>query len=241
MATATATAGLKPGTEVEMKFAWIPHGRFLMGSDKADGEKPVHRVTITQGFWMGIYPVTQAQFEAVMGYNPSHFKGLPDSPNRPVEMVNWTDAQEFCEAFGKLTDRAIRLPTEAEWEYACRAGSSSEYWNGNGEAALKKVGWYGGEKGPSKGQTQPVGKLDKNPWGLFDVHGNVWEWCEDGYTNYPSEDQTDPIEQSNASSRVLRGGSWFNDPGNCRAAYRTGIAPTDRSNYCGFRVCFRLD
>jgi len=237
----TAPAVVQAGTTVEMKFAWIPPGRFLMGSDKADNEKPVHRVTISKGFWMGIYPVTQAQFAAVMGYNPSHFSDQPDSPSRPVEKVNWTDAQEFCTAFGTLTSRAIRLPSEAEWEYACRAGSNKEYWNGDGEAALKKVGWYGSTSGPSKGQTQPVGKLDKNPWGLHDVHGNVWEWCQDEYGPYSGEDQVDTIKRPNRQACVVRGGSWAFSPVNCRSTCRYRLAPAGRDNYVGFRVCFRLD
>ncbi|HEX4611742.1 MAG TPA: formylglycine-generating enzyme family protein [Urbifossiella sp.] len=230
----TAAAELKPGTDVQMKFAWIPPGRFLMGSDKADDEKPIHRVQITKGFWMGITPVTQAQFEAAMGYNPSHFRG----PDRPVESVSWSDAQEFCTAFGQLIGRPIRLPTEAEWEYACRAGTTAAYWSGDDEAALKRVGWY---TSTSQAQTQPVGKLEKNPWGLCDVHGNVWEWCQDGYVPYPGGDQSDPQGQANNNSRVLRGGAWNLNPGYCRAAIRTGRAPDARDNRIGFRVCFRLD
>jgi formylglycine-generating enzyme required for sulfatase activity len=235
----TATAPLPPDTEVEMTFAWIPPGRFVMGGDKENDEKPAHRVTITKGFWMGVYPVTQEQFEAVMGYNPSHFRG----PTHPVENVNWFDAQEFCTAFGKLTSRPVRLPTEAEWEYACRATTTSDYWSGNDEVALKRVAWYGSTNGPSRGQTQPVGKLEKNKWGLYDVHGNVWEWCEDVYEAYKGEDQTDPSnnKQSNDCSLVLRGGSWLDGPVGCRAAYRNRSAPASRGNRYGFRVCFRLD
>jgi formylglycine-generating enzyme required for sulfatase activity len=230
-------AHVKPGIEVEMKFAWIPPGRFLMGGEADDDEKPVHRVTISTGFWMGIYPVTQDQFESVMGYNLSHFRG----PTHPVENVNWFDAREFCQAFGKLTGRPIRLPTEAEWEYACRATTTSEYWSGNDEAALKRVGWY---SDTSNQQTQPVGKLGKNKWGLHDVHGNVWEWCEDSNARFTAEDRVDPglnIKYSDIDSRVLRGGAWRDTPGNCRAAYRYWGAPATRADFCGFRVCFRLN
>jgi formylglycine-generating enzyme required for sulfatase activity len=236
---ATATPELKTGTEVEMKFAWIPPGRFLIGSEKSDGEKPVHRVTISKGFWMGIYPVTQWQFEAVMGYNPSHFRG----PDRPVENVTWFEAQEFCQKFGELTGKPIRLPTEAEWEYACRAGTTSDYFSGNDEAALKRIGWYGGDNGPSKGQTQPVGKLEKNSWGLFDVHGNVWEWCEDWYAPYATGDQMDPCQLNKQSSEwcILRGGGWDNNPDICHATFRNFTKPANHSSSWGFRVCFRLD
>jgi formylglycine-generating enzyme required for sulfatase activity len=226
------------GREIEMKFAWIPPGRFLMGSDEDGDEQPVHRVTITKGFWMGIFPVTQDQFEAVMGYNPSHFRG----PTHPVANVSWLDAQEFCAAFVKLTGRPIRLPTEAEWEYACRATTTSAYWSGNEEAALKGVGWYGGDDKPSRGQSHPVGELAKNRWGLYDVHGNVYEWCEDCFAPYQDEDQTDPCQTEDQSSehRVVRGGAWEDDPETCRAAWRGCRTATDRLRSVGFRVCFRL-
>lgn len=228
----TAIAELKPGTEVEMKFAWIPPGRFLRGSSVNHSEKPVHRVSITEGFWMGIVPVTQFQFEAVLGYNLSTFRGL----DRPVDNVSWFDAQEFCKEFGKLTSRAIRLPTEAEWEYACRAGTTSDYWTGYNFDDLKCAGWYDCN---SNRQTQPVGKLAKNPWGLYDVHGNVAEWCQDWYRGYyTAEDQTDPQGQPDGDERVTRGGSWYAAAEFCRAAVRRGHVPSYRSDTVGFRVCF---
>jgi formylglycine-generating enzyme required for sulfatase activity len=237
----TPPTELNSCTTIEMKFAWIPPGRFLMGNDKGESdEKPMHRVTITRGFWMGIYPVTQSQFEAVLSYNPSQFKGNNDSSLHPVEMVNWSDAKEFCQEFSKLTERPIRLPTEAEWEYACRAGSNTDYWSGSGEAPLKRVAWYGGTAGTSKGQTQPVGKLDKNSWGLFDVHGNVWEWCEDPISGYSAEDDVDPLSLSGLG-RVLRGGAWNSNADACRAAFRNWKDSATRSASFGFRVCFRLD
>jgi formylglycine-generating enzyme required for sulfatase activity len=227
----TATAPIATGTEIEMKFAWIPPGRFLMGSDKVGAGTPVHRVTIAKGFWMGVYPVTQDQFEAVMGYNPSSVRG----PAHPVENVNWFDAQEFCQEFGKLTGRPIRLPTEAEWEYACRASATSDYWSGNDEAALKRVGWF---SGTSDNQTHPVGKLEKNKWGLSDVHGNVWEWCTDWFGPYLANDQTDPQGPPKGDARVQRGGCSCSGSADCRAAVRAACAPADRRNFFGFRACF---
>jgi formylglycine-generating enzyme required for sulfatase activity len=228
----------------EMKFAWIPPGHFLMGGNGVQNN-PQHRVTISKGFWMGIYPVTQAQWQAVMGYNPSNFSG----PDRPVEIASWDDCQEFCEKMAELTGKPIRLPTEAEWEYACRAGTTSEYFSGNGEEALKRVGWYGGNSGR---ETHPVGeKKAPNSWGLHDVHGNVWEWCQDLLGPLGSENVTDPVnlgddddddddDDVHGDARVLRGGCWYENA-NCRAAFRAGCAPGTRDEDCGFRVCFRLD
>jgi formylglycine-generating enzyme required for sulfatase activity len=221
--------------DIEMKFAWIPPGAFLMGSNaNDDDEEPIHRVKISQGFHMGVFPVTQEQWQAVMGYNPSNFRG----DDRPVEMVSWGDCQEFCERLAGLTSKPIRLPTEAEWEYACRAGMTSDYYNGSDETALKKVGWYSGNSGK---QTQPVGKLAPNAWGLYDMHGNVWEWCQDGYGQYPQGDVTDYIESEESEFRVLRGGSWYVNPVYCRAAIRNWDAPSGRLDHVGCRVVFCLD
>jgi formylglycine-generating enzyme required for sulfatase activity len=218
----------------EMKFAWIPPGTFLMGGNGVE-DNPQHRVTISKGFWMGIFPVTQAQWEAVMGYNPSNFRG----PERPVEMVSWEDCQEFCQKMAELTGKPIRLPTEAEWEYACRAGTTSEYFNGNGEEALKKVGWYSENSGK---QTHSVGETKAaNPWGLFDVHGNVWEWCLDYYGQLGQDKITDPENSKSGDTRVFRGGSWNDDAAGCRAAYRYRNAPGSRGDDVGLRFCFRLD
>jgi formylglycine-generating enzyme required for sulfatase activity len=222
-----------PGN-VRILFAWCPPGSFQMGETEQHNREPVRTVTLSKGFFMGVYPVTQAQWKAVMGTDPSHFKG----PNRPVEQVSWDDAQEFCKKLkGKVT---LRLPTEAEWEYACRAGTSTVYWSGNDEAALERAGWYCGNSGD---QTQSVGQLAANKWGLHDFHGNVWEWCEDWYAPYRAEDRIDPCQSNNDYSdhRVLRGGSWYNSPDNCRAANRYNYAPVPRySKHFGFRVCFHL-
>ncbi len=172
-----------------MKFAWIPPGSFMMGGSANDDEKPIHKVIITRGFYLGIFPVTQAQWAWVMGSGnrPSYFP----YDDRPVEQVSWDDCQIFCARLRELTNRPIRLPTEAEWEYACRAGTSTDYYSGNGEPALQQAGWYAGN---SDEQTHPVGKKAANEFGLYDLHGNVWEWCSDWYDEayYGKSDEKDP-------------------------------------------------
>ncbi len=218
-----------------MKFAWILPGGFRMGSDYGHSdEKPIHCATLSKGFFMGVHPVTQAHWEAVMGSNPSHFKGA----DRPVETVTWNDCQNFCERLAKQMGKAVRLPTEAEWEYACRAGTTTENYCGNFEAALKKVGWHNGN---SKSETHPVGQLPPNPWGLYDMYGNVWEWCQDWHGPYPKGDVVDYTGDKASENRVLRGGSWNKPHGFCRAAARFGLAPSVRWNDVGCRVVFCLD
>jgi formylglycine-generating enzyme len=243
---------LLPG-DVHMTFSFIPPGQFRMGSDheKADleDEKPVHKVTLTRGFFMGIHQVTQAQWKAVMDTDPSRFKG----PNRPVERVSWEECQEFCK---KLTSSlkghaTVCLPTETEWEYVCRAGTTTEYHFGdviNTDLANYNgdLSWNGSLKGKYRKRTTTVGFFPSNAWGLFNVHGNVWEWCEDWFAPYSAEDQTDPCrtEVHSDECHVLRGGSWLHDPGFCRAASRGRYAPLRRDDFCefcGFRVCFHLD
>jgi formylglycine-generating enzyme required for sulfatase activity len=269
--------------DVNLSFAWCPPGTFRMGSEhpeamKIDGcnatERPVHSVTLTKGFFMGVHPVTQAQWKVVMGTDPSCFKG----PNRPVEQVSWDDCQEFCQKLTGLMNAkgarvTVRLPTEAEWEYACRAGTTSEFWfgdvidvskanyNGNyqwngspkGQCRQQTTDvwglydvWNGSPKGQWRQQTTDVGTVGgKNPWGLYDVHGNVWEWCQDAWDEafYSKSPGQDPIcEEDQTSARVLRGGSWRDTPGYCRSAYRFRRGRGTR-NYgiIGLRVCFRLD
>lgn len=220
--------------DAEMKFAWIPGpGTFLMGGNGRD-ENPQCQVTINKGFWMGITPVTQIQWRAAVCPNPSGFQG----DNLPVENVSWLDCQEFCQQFSLFTRKPIRLPTEAEWEYACRAGSTTDYWIGNGVEALKKIGWFDAN---SQRQTKPVGKLLANPWGLYDVHGNVWEWCQDRHMELAAQTLIGLNDQSIEESRVIRGGSWFNSPTNCLAAYRGRFAPEKSNKLVGLRVCFCLD
>ena len=219
-----------PGN-VELKMVFIPPGAFRMGSNSSqafDHEKPVHIVTLTQGFWIGIHEVTQEQYEAVMGENPSEFKGR----KRPVEQVSWDEAQEFCKKASPLAGQTLQLPTEAQWEYACRAGSTTEYCNGDDEAALQRVGWY---RENSKNETHAVGELAANAWGLHDCHGNVWEWCNDVDDAYKRGDCTDPVGPQAGSERVIRGGSWLYDARLARAAFRDWIRPDSQDDYLGFR------
>ncbi|MFP4502229.1 MAG: SUMF1/EgtB/PvdO family nonheme iron enzyme [Candidatus Hydrogenedentota bacterium] len=244
------------GGGVMLDLVWIPPGEFLMGSPeseerRSDPEGPQHPVEITRGFWMGKYPVTQAQWEAVMGNNPSHFSekrlgtrvsrffGAPEKEysSWPVESISWNDCREFLKALNKrFTHDESRLPTEAEWEYACRAGSTTAYCFGDSESDLGAYAWYDDNSG---GETHPVGRKRANAWGLHDMHGNVWEWCEDdshsNYTGAPA-DGSAWVDSPRGSSRVLRGGSWFFDPGYCRSADRDGSAPGNGNCNLGFRL-----
>jgi formylglycine-generating enzyme required for sulfatase activity len=224
-----------------LHMVFICPGRFQMGSsDGAGDERPVHAVTLTQGLWIGRYEVTQAEWAGVMGSNPSQFAAGADAPRRPVENVSWNDAMSYC---AKLTSREsaagrlpggyeIRLPTEAEWEYCCRAGTTTRYSFGDEAGMLGRHGWYDGNSGK---QTQAVGGLSPNGWGLYDMHGNVWEWCLDSYGHYPSGSVSDPY-QASGPRRVLRGGSWFGSAIFCRAADRERLGPGSANVYCGLRV-----
>ena len=224
------------GGGVKMDFVLIKAGSFMMGSEKdyayAD-ERSVHEVTITKPFYMGVYEVTQAQWKALMGDNPSGFKG----DDLPVEMVSWEDCQKFL---AKLKEKAgqgmiCRLPTEAEWEYACRAGSKTEYSFGDDVGSLEDYAWF---RANSEEKTHPVGQKKPNAWGLYDMHGNVFEWCADGYDAgyYAKSPEDDPKGPAAAGSRVLRGGSWGYHADDTRSAYRIRVDPSGRRSYCGCRV-----
>ena len=221
---------------ISMEFVLIPAGTFMMGSLDSDteaneNEKPAHRVTISQPFYLGKYPVTQAQWKAVMGGNPSHFSGLfRRKPNHPVENVSWDDVQAFMR---KLNEREgggdYRLPTEAQWEYACRAGTETPRYHQDIDA----IAWYTVN---SSGQTHPVGQKLPNAWGLYDMLGNVYEWCHDGRQTYTSTSVIDPIGPTDAGARrVDRGGSGGDDARHVRAAFRDGGVPGLRYGYLGFR------
>jgi formylglycine-generating enzyme required for sulfatase activity len=220
-----------PAEGLAVQFAWIPPGEFRMGDGQIEEEKPVRKVTISKGFYMGVYQVTQSQWKAVMNYSGSRFRG----DNLPVEMVSWTECEGFCERMRELTGKSVRLPTEAEWEYACRAGTTTAFYTGDGEAAMRQAGRY---QGNSDWHTHPVGKLAANAWGLHDLHGNVWEWCQDWYGPYPAADQTDPRGSDAGEGRVVRGGSWRDPAEGCRASSRGSVDPTSRFFEIGFRVCF---
>ncbi len=211
-----------------MVFVQIPAGSFEMGSNSGDSdEKPVHRVTISRDFQMQATEVTQGQWESVMGSNPSNFKNC--GKDCPVESVSWNEVKEYIRRLNGRNDGwEYRLPTEAEWEYACRAGTTGDY-AGN----LDSMGWYGPNSGNT---THPVGKKEKNRWGLYDTHGNVWEWVEDWYGPYTSGSATDPKGPSSGSGRVDRGGSWYGVAGGCRSADRSYDSPGDRNGSLGFRL-----
>ncbi|HEX3019252.1 MAG TPA: SUMF1/EgtB/PvdO family nonheme iron enzyme [Chitinispirillaceae bacterium] len=206
----------------------IPAGTFSMG-DSEDG--PIHKVTLSP-FKMGAMQVTQRQYEEIMKSNPSNFKGDPD---RPVENVSWEDAIKFCEKLSQLKQVKCQLPTEAQWEYACRAGSESKYCFGDDNEKLQDYAWFAENSGHT---TQPVGKKNPNAFGLYDMHGNVWEWCSDRYGDYKNDDVSDPTGPESGSRRVLRGGSWRDGARGCRCAYRFCYRPGYRSVIIGFRVVF---
>jgi len=197
------------------------------------GEKPAHDVTLSTPFYMGKYEVTQEQYQHVMGRNPSVLKRRPDLP---VETVSWNDAQAFCKRVQVSTGENLRLPSEAQWEYACRAGTTIGYHSGDDEASLDKVAWYSKN---SKQTVHPVGQKEANAFGLYDMHGNVWEWCEDdwhgSYEGAPV-DGSAWIDEPRGARRVLRGGSWSVLPRFCRSACRYGLGPDGRYRINGFRV-----
>jgi formylglycine-generating enzyme required for sulfatase activity len=215
---------------VAQRLRWIPPGRFVMGSPESEAgrwpdEGPQHPVTIDRGFWLADTPVTQALWQAVMGENPSHFKGL----ERPVERVSWQDAQAF---FQQAKVAGLGLPTEAQWEYACRAGTPTATWRGDDPAVRTEIAWFDEN---SKGETQPVKTKPANPLGLYDMLGNVWEWCADPWrASYAST-----ARESAASERVVRGGAWGNDARYVRAAFRAGLEPAHRSVDLGFRLALQ--
>ncbi|MBX3730770.1 MAG: formylglycine-generating enzyme family protein [Candidatus Sumerlaeia bacterium] len=225
------------GSGVSMSLVWIPPDTFTMGSPSSESgrhsdEGPQTRVTLTRGFWMGETEVTQAQWNAVMGSegNPSHFKG----DDLPVETVSWGDAMEFCRRLSERSGRTVTLPTEAQWEYACRAGTPTRYSFGDGQAALPNYAWFSSNSG---NQTQPVRARQPNAWGLYDMHGNVLEWCLDFYVDsFPGGIETDPAGPSSGWDHVIRGGSFYDEPAYLRSADRSKSAPGNRVKAIGFRV-----
>ncbi|MDD2717294.1 MAG: SUMF1/EgtB/PvdO family nonheme iron enzyme [Candidatus Wallbacteria bacterium] len=217
--------------EVTMDFVWVPSGSFTMGSPDSETGRTTsevqHTVNITKGFWLGKYEVTQSQWQAVTGRNPSHFSGYP---NRPVEEVSWNDCQSFITSLNGKGIGTFRLPNEAEWEYACRAGSTSAYyWGTNPD---EKYMWYNS----TSGSTHDVGGKLPNTWGLYDMSGNVWEWCNDRYGMYNSSIQNDPQGPSTGSYFVSRGGSFYHADYYSRSAYRGNYVSTYYNDFLGLRI-----
>ncbi len=216
---------------VKLELVDIPAGSFSMGSDDYDDEKPIHKVAL-KAFKIGKYPITQQQYQSVMGNNPSNFKG----DNLPVEQVSWDDAIAFCKKLSEITSQKLSLPSEAQWEYACRAGSTGKYCFGDDVNQLEKYTWYDKNSGS---KTHPVVEKLANSWGLHDMHGNVWEWCEDvwheNYKGTPT-DGTAWVNGGDQSRRSLRGGSWGNVDINCRSADRRRYVAVRRNYGIGFRV-----
>jgi len=221
------------GKGVTMKLVRIPAGKFMMGSPKTENghegrEGPQRLVTISKAFYMGIYEITQSQYQSIMDKSPSKFKG----PRNPVEQVSWHDATAFCEALSTKIGRVVRLPTEAQWEYACRAGTKTRFSFGDDDKDLDAHGWYRANSGA---KTHPVGRKKPNPAGLYDMHGNVGEWCSDWYDEkfYAKAKNVDPENTTKSTNRVLRGGSWYNYPRWCRSAKRFKYYT---NSHFGFRV-----
>ncbi len=228
---------------VEQRFRWIEPGTFRMGSPdnepQRERKETQHTVTLTRGYWLAETACSQAFWEAVMGTNPSRFK---EEATHPVEQVSWDDVQAFIAKLNEMFPGVLaRLPTEAEWEYACRAGTTTAFSFGE-NITPEKVNYdgsnpyAGGAKGEYRKRTVPVGSLPPNPWGLYEMHGNVWEWCQDRYGDYPEQPVTDPTGPTSGSYRVLRGGSWIYFGRNARSAYRDRHAPDFRDDFIGFRV-----
>jgi formylglycine-generating enzyme required for sulfatase activity len=231
---------------IGMKFVWIAPGTFLMGSPKEELERrfnePQHQVTLTKGFYMSVHLVTQEQWQAVMKKNPSYFKG---EKNLPVEQVAFNDCLDFCKILRIKEEKRYRLPTEAEWEYTCRARTTTAFHFGNAistdQANYFGLDAYGkGKPGVNRAKTTPVDTFKPNAWGLHDMHGNVWQWCSDWYEDYP-RGAIDPQGPEPGAFRVQRGGTWGGTPSYCRSACRNPCAPDQASAFAGLRVCIGVD
>ncbi|MCP4868834.1 MAG: formylglycine-generating enzyme family protein [Proteobacteria bacterium] len=231
-APGTTTVDSKTG----ITLAYIPAGTFLMGSPTGEGvrgsDETQHEVTLSQPFWMGTTEVTNAQYRRFVdatGRREPKYRDDSDynAPDQPVVGVSWHDAVAYASWAG------MSLPTEAQWEYAARAGTTTTYWSGDSESDLARVGWYDGNSDLS---LHAVGEKPANAWGLHDVHGNVWEWTADWYGDYPGSSQTDPAGPGSGSLRVRRGGSWNYDASRTRVAGRTATSPGHRYYNLGFRL-----
>ena len=226
------TIPVKDGISIEM--VKVEAGSFNMGAtpemqNPDEDEKPVHRVTLTNNYYIGKYEVTQALWQAVMGSNPSYFKG----DDLPVEQVSWNDCQDFISKLNAMTGKRFRLPSEAEWEYAARGGKKSRGYQYSGSNTLGDVAWYEGNSGS---KTHAVGTKQPNELGIYDMTGNVYEWCQDWYGSYSSSPQTNPIGAVSGSCRVYRGGCWVSSARNCRTSYRGRRTPDFRYGFLGLRL-----
>ena len=227
------------GGGVTMNLVIIRPGKFMMGSPDGDpgpymGQGPMHEVTISAPFFMGAMEVTQAQYEAVMGSNPSVHKGA----THPVDSVSWADAVKFVKKLAEKAGQPVRLPTEAEWEYACRAGTTTRYSFGDDAGQLGDYAWYKANGGDV---SHPVAQKKPNAWGLYDMHGNVWEWCSDWQGEYPKEPQSDPTGPASGPARLYRGGSHGDVPEHCRSNIRKSQPPDYRHDSLGMRVVVPID
>lgn len=223
-----------------LRFVWVPPGSFWRGSDRGEAgrgadEGPRHEVTLSRGFFLGVHEVTQAQWEAVMGRNPAAFRYGADARRRPVDSVSWEDCARFI---ARLEERGVgrfRLPTEAEWEYAARAGSTTRFpWGDDPQGTETHAHAWANSR--SYAVTHPVGSKPANAWGLHDLHGNVWEWCSDWYGPYASGPQRDPRGPASGTERVFRGGSWYDFPVSLRSANRHRHRPDGRYTAVGVRL-----
>jgi formylglycine-generating enzyme required for sulfatase activity len=194
-----------------------------------ENEQPAHEVRLTKAFYMGKFDVTQEQYRQITGASPSSFIGK----DNPVEDVSWADAQDFCKKLSEISGETVRLPSEAEWECACRAGSATKYCSGDSKEDLERVGW---SDTPLTNSTHPVGQKEANRFGLYDVHGNVWQWCQDRYGDYSANPGVDPVGPTQGTDRVVRGGTWHYKPRDCRSAIREGYDPDYHYSGIGFRV-----
>ena len=238
----------KPFTNsIGMKFVWIPPGSFMMGSSKEEKERKddetQHKVTLTKGYYLGAYHVTQEEWQAVMGNNPSFFKG---EKNLPVERISWDQCQDFCKKLREKDKKPYRLPTEAEYEFACRAGTTTPFHFG-ATISTDRANYHGdysyadGKKGVYRKKSIPVGSFPPNAWGLYDMHGNVWSRCQDWYGDYPQKAVVDPQGPATGKDRVMRGGAWGIPPDSIRSASRYKLVPTWGDDAIGLRVCFSLE
>ena len=240
--TATCNVEVYKYVEGEPAMILVEGGTFTMGcTDEecwSDGrEEPAHQVTLSS-YKIGKYPVTQKEWFAIMGTNPSYFQG----DDLPVEMVSWDDAQEFIAKLNELTGKKYRLATEAEWEFAARGGNKSKGYKYSGSNDINEVAWYGfySGGGTSGETTNPVGTKKANELGIYDMSGNVWEWCNDWYALYTDEAQTNPQGPNEGSNRVIRGGSWNSAAQSCRVSTRRNAHPSYRDDRLGFRVALSL-